>query len=192
MLDEVGAATCLDMARVYATGLSDGGLMSSILACFLSDRIAAIGLVSGITHPASCAPSHPMPLIVFWGTEDRVLPFCGGVGPVALALVANQPIPTPGPPQCPPASYLSFPPVEQVVRDWAAADGCNAEPEVASAASDVERRTFSSCSDDAVVQLYVVKGGGHSWPGSKAMEALSATVAVSILGQTTDEVDATE
>lgn len=192
MLDEVGAVTCLDMARVYATGLSDGGLMSSILACYLSDRIAAIGVVSGIKLPAGCAPSHAMPLIVFWGTEDRVLPFCGGIGAAVLALIANQPIPTPSAPQCPPTNYLSFPPVEQVVGEWAATDGCNAEPEVVSATSHVERRTFSNCARGATVQFYVVNGGGHSWPGSKVMEALSATAAVSILGQTTDEVDATE
>jgi polyhydroxybutyrate depolymerase len=55
MLDELAATTCVDVARVYSTGISDGGIMSAVLACRMSDRIAAVGLVSGITHPAVCA-----------------------------------------------------------------------------------------------------------------------------------------
>ena len=192
MLDEVGAATCVDMARVYATGLSDGGIMSSVLACFLSDRIAAVGVVSGIQHAAGCEPSHPMPMMVFWGKDDRILPFCGGVGPFVLALITNSPIPTPAPPQCPPANFLGFPPVEQVVTEWADTDDCNPEPAVSNAGVNVELRAFSGCGGDATIQVYVVADGGHSWPGSKVMQALSATSAAAIIGQTTDAVDATE
>ena len=81
VLDEVEANACVDTARIYATGLSNGGMMSSLLACYDADRIAAVGLVSGILHPGGCQPSRPMPMLVLWGKQDGILPYCGGVGP---------------------------------------------------------------------------------------------------------------
>lgn len=191
MLDEVEAKACVDTARVYSTGLSDGGIMSSLLACFMSDRIAAVGLVSGIVHPSACKPGRPVPMMVFWGEKDVVLPYCGGVGPIISALIAGKPLASVPPPACPPASYSGFPPVEQVVGEWASTDGCGATPAVLQAGSDVEERVFTGCGGGASVRFFVVSDGGHTWPGSKVMEALSASAAAAIIGHTTDAVDAT-
>ena len=191
MLDEAEATACVDTARVYSTGLSNGGIMSALLACEMSDRIAAVGLVSGIVHPAGCRPSRPVPMMVFWGEKDVVLPFCGGVGPIVAALIAGRPLDATAAPTCPPANSNGFPPVEDVVGDWAASDGCGSTPAVLQAGSDVEERIFTGCGGDASIRFFVVSDGGHTWPGSKVMEALSASPAASIIGHTTDEVDAT-
>jgi polyhydroxybutyrate depolymerase len=56
----------VDTNRIYAYGLSNGGLMSYDLACFLTDKFAAIASVSGgITpqHFEACTPSHPLPVM---------------------------------------------------------------------------------------------------------------------------------
>jgi polyhydroxybutyrate depolymerase len=192
MLDQVEAATCVDLARVYATGISDGGLMSSLLACTMGSRIAAIGLVSGIVHPTGCDPGRAMPLMVFWGKKDVVLPYCGGLGPVVAALVTGKPLTEAGAPSCPPANFGGFPPVEDAIATWVSADGCNPAPTVLPAGSDVEERIFTGCKDDATARFFVVADGGHTWPGSKLMEAISSTVpGAAIIGFTTDEIDAT-
>jgi len=191
MLDQVEATACVDTARVYAAGLSNGGILSSLLACFMSDRIVAIGLVSGILRPAGCAPGRPVPAIVFWGEKDVVLPYCGGVGPVIGALLSGKPLDTVLTPACPPTDDAGFPPVEQVVAAWAAADGCAATPVVLPAGTDVQERVFTGCAGGASVRFFVVSDGGHTWPGSKAMQALSASPAAAIIGYTTDQIDAT-
>ncbi len=72
MLDAVEANVCIDAARVYSAGISDGGIMSALLSCRMGDRIVAVGLVSGITHPDGCQPPRPVPMIIFWGKRDRV------------------------------------------------------------------------------------------------------------------------
>jgi len=47
LLDDLAAAANVDADRIFATGLSNGGIMSHYLASELSDRIAAIAPVGG-------------------------------------------------------------------------------------------------------------------------------------------------
>ena len=192
MLDAVEASVCVDEARVYSTGLSDGGIMSSLLACTMGNRIAAIGLVSGIERPDGCNPGRAMPIMLFWGKQDAILPYCGGLGPALVALFSGKPVPS-STPACPPANFAGFPPVEDAVALWTKANGCDAKPVVTQPGSDVEERTFAGCKDAAIVHFYVVSDGGHTWPGSTLLEAASKTQSgAAIFGVTTDQVDATQ
>src|SRR5205085_8569 len=43
LLDHIEATFCVDKDRVYSTGMSDGGAMTSVLACVASNRFAAFG-----------------------------------------------------------------------------------------------------------------------------------------------------
>jgi polyhydroxybutyrate depolymerase len=179
VVDEVSAAHCVDEARIYVTGLSYGAIMSSALGCVRSTRFAAIAPVAGIEHPDGCAPERPVPVLSFHGTADAILLFNGGVGDLDSALGGAAPAP-------PSADVaLDGPGYPAAVAAWAAANGCgDAEDEQRS--EHVIERSYD-CDDDAEVRFLIIVGGGHSWPGS----AFSASIA-SIVGPTTDEVDATE
>ncbi len=192
MLDEVEATACVDTARVYIAGLSAGGSLASVLACLRGDRIAAVGLVSGIRRSGECHPPRAVPMVIFWGKQDVVLPYCGGLGNIVFAILQNQPLPTPAAPTCPPDNLYGFPPVEQVVGNWASANGCDPHPNVVQVAVDVEERDFGGCDQAGAVRFFVVADGGHTWPGSKVMEAISNTAAGAIFGFTTDAIDATQ
>jgi polyhydroxybutyrate depolymerase len=202
MLDEVEAAACVDTARVYAAGYSAGANLASALTCLRGDRIAAVGLVSGGTgRSGTCHPPRAIAVMIFWGKKDVLLPYCGGVGNIAFALIQNQPIPTAIPPTCPPANLFGFLPVDQAVSNWAAANGCDPNPNVAQVAVGVEQRDFGRCDQASAVRFFVVADGGHTWPGSKVMKAISdsATGAPSsqaglaeAIGFTTDAIDATQ
>ncbi len=64
--------------HIYATGISNGAQMSNRLGCELSDVFAAIAPVSGGYPPAqACNPMHPIPVVAFHGTADRLLPYEG-------------------------------------------------------------------------------------------------------------------
>jgi polyhydroxybutyrate depolymerase len=76
---------CIDPKRVYATGLSNGGAMSHMLACRAADVFAATAPVSMGNGTIPCAPSRPISVIMFRGTMDPLVPHAGGFLPGAQA-----------------------------------------------------------------------------------------------------------
>ena len=80
VLHSLEATMCVDISRLYATGLSDGALMTSLLACKMAGTFAAFAPVSGISMPSPCRPGRRVPILTFHGTADPILYFNGGVG----------------------------------------------------------------------------------------------------------------
>jgi polyhydroxybutyrate depolymerase len=76
VLDHVAARACIDPARVYATGFSGGGRMSSLLGCRLNDRIAAIAPVGGLRWAGPC-PGRALPVLTVHGLADLTNPYEG-------------------------------------------------------------------------------------------------------------------
>jgi polyhydroxybutyrate depolymerase len=74
---------CIDAKRVYATGLSNGGAMSHLLACQTADLFAATAPVSMGNGTDPCLPSRPISVVMTRGTSDPLVPFDGGVFPSA-------------------------------------------------------------------------------------------------------------
>lgn len=83
LLDALAAEYCVDTARVYATGMSNGGFMSHRLACELSDRITAIASVAGYNVSYSCAPTRPVPVLHIHGTADGTVGYDGVAATIA-------------------------------------------------------------------------------------------------------------
>jgi polyhydroxybutyrate depolymerase len=140
VLDAMAGLLCIDPARVYATGFSGGGRMSSQLACDLSQRIAAIAAIGGIRFPVPCSSARSMPVLAFHGTADMTNPY-GGVG----------------------QAYWGTS-VESAIDGWGQHNGCSPRRERAVAPSVVELAYGGgSCAD---VVLYRIEGFGHAWPGA--------------------------
>lgn len=155
LLDEVESKYNIDPSRIYATGMSNGAGLAFVLACRLSGRIAAVGLVAPAQSlpPDGCRPTRPVPVMVFHGDADPIVPYQGG----RLGDPLN------------PVKPL-LPRIESFVSEWARRNGCSsADPRVTTVASDVERLEYPGCARDAAVILYTVKGGGHTWPGGKPL-----------------------
>jgi polyhydroxybutyrate depolymerase len=165
LIDTLEAVYNIDTTRVYANGLSNGGGMSFVLSCTLSDRIAAVGMV-GAAHvlPFSwCKDHRPVPVITFHGTADPAVPYKGGFSWVA----PNR-----------------FPSIPAFTANWARRNGCGTNPVDSVVAADVTRREYTNCADDAAVVLYTIKGGGHTWPGGQPLPEW-------FVGSTSNGVDAT-
>ena len=161
LLDASEQRLCIDTARVFVGGVSWGGRIASTVGCQLADKIAAIGAVSGLVFIAECQLSRPLPIMVFHGKLDTTVQYYGGIG----YSFTHRDERAPPPPTAPPADLQGFPPVEPTVAQWAAANGCLAEPEVAQVAEHVELRTFVGCSEGSAVEFYVISDGQHVWPG---------------------------
>ena len=148
-LDASEQRLCIDTARVFMGGMSLGGIIASTVGCQLEDRIAAIGVASGISFPDECQLSRPLPIMVFFGKLDTVIQYYGGIG---YNLINSDPAPPP--PTAPPADTQGSPPIETVVTQWAAADGCLAEPNATQVSPHVELRSFVRCAEGSAVEFY--------------------------------------
>ena len=188
MLDQIGAQRCIDLARVYVTGLSNGAFMTSALACVLADRIAAVAPVAGIQAPKACKPARAVPAVAFHGTADEYVAYGGGLGSAAL----NLPAPDGSGRKLSeggglPKEAVTGPTVPETTAAWARRNGCERRATRRRVASDVTRIAYAGCRRGADVQLYRVRGGGHTWPGSTFSQQIA-----SLVGPTTMNVDANE
>ena len=162
----------IDPTRVYVTGMSNGGFFSFRLACELPSKIAAIASIAA-TMPQNlsdhCHPQRPMSVLLLHGTDDQIVPTSGGVvsgreGGRILSLDAT-------------------------VNFWIQADACSLTPNVAylpDAVNDgtqIKTETFQRCKDGSAVVLYVIEGGGHTWPGGVQIRPRA------IVGKTSYNID---
>jgi polyhydroxybutyrate depolymerase len=166
LIDTLEAKYNIDPNRIYANGLSNGGGMAFALSCTLSNRIAAIGAVSAAQSLpwAWCSDSRPVPMIAFHGTADPFVPYNGA-----------------------PPGWLNpkpFPNESTWVASWARRNRCASKPVESAVGTDVTRREYTNCANDAAVVLYTIEGGGHQWPGGKPMPEW-------IVGRMSTSVDAT-
>jgi polyhydroxybutyrate depolymerase len=185
LLDQVEADVCIDTNRVFLTGLSNGAMMTSSLACSYSDRIAAAAPVAGITPIDGCEFERPVPVIAFHGTDDTFLAFDGGLGSSVGDLPSPDGEGTLGDSEQAEVAEAG-PSVPEVTATWAERNGCEAEPTEEQVSGEVRLLAFP-CPPGADAELYVVDGGGHTWPGS----AFDDNIA-SIVGHVTHEIDANE
>jgi len=167
LLDEVAGRICYDAARVYSTGMSNGGLFSSELICQLGDRIAAAASVAGVTHSPSCEPSRPVPYIAFHGIDDVVVPYDGGgVSSLGESEIFEQVMP-------------------DEFAEFATDFNCD-QPTAVELTAEATRFDYDGCDDDVEMSFYALEGHGHNWPGSPIGLALAAD-----LGANNMDVDAT-
>ncbi|MEJ5255708.1 MAG: PHB depolymerase family esterase [Acidimicrobiales bacterium] len=180
VIDEVTSAVCVDPERVYVVGFSNGAFLASLVACRLADRVAAIAAVAGLQDPADCRPTSPVSVLAIHGTDDGYVPITGGAGPRLASLEWSDESRTAfdGLPWSEPAAAAAA---------WAARARCRPDPERMPVAASVERITYVACEGNASVELYVIAGAGHTWPGSELAAASAA-----VLGPATSAIDANE
>jgi polyhydroxybutyrate depolymerase len=73
LLDELEGDHCIDRRRIFATGMSNGGLFASLLGCALADRLAAVAPVAGAIDLRDCVPARPRPVLLIHGRADRIV-----------------------------------------------------------------------------------------------------------------------
>ena len=149
LVGSLSAEYRVDPKRVYAVGMSNGGMLAYRLACELSDTFAAIGVVAGAFNVSPCRPTRPIALVIFHGTADENVRYEGGA---------------------PRRRIYSRPRTDRSVEDavafWLSHNGCSPVPEV-SVSGLIVRMQYSSCEQGADIVLYRIGGGRHAWPGGQ-------------------------
>ncbi len=149
VIEEISASLAIDPRRIYATGFSNGAILTYRLGCEMADQIAAIAPVSAtqaLEDKQACRPSRPLPVIHFHGTDDKPNPYDGGLTPGGVQFIS----------------------VADAIQFWADLDGCPAEPQRSEAGSIIHD-VYAPCQAGTSVELYTIRGGGHAWPGGEAV-----------------------
>jgi polyhydroxybutyrate depolymerase len=193
MVKHLSTIANVDQRRIYAAGISNGGHFVQALAC-QSDRIAAIAVVSATLMASDCATNRSIPVILFLGTDDPLVPSndpthkeelgklgeslgIGGLGSLSTGM----------------AKMGGIMSAEETVDFWCRHNGCSFSPystQLPDAdpkdGTRVTRTIYGSGSNE--VDYYKIQGGGHSWPGS----LLAAVAARDVLGRTSEDINASQ
>ncbi len=149
----------IDPKRVYANGMSNGGMMSYRLACELTDTFSAIAAVAGTDGTQQCNPSKPISILHIHALDDDRVLFNGGSG------VKSQ-------------THADFVSVPNTISKWVKLNACNPMPqrvlEVKGAYCDV----YSGCNNQTQVKLCVTDTGGHAWPGGSKVRGGAGSAAI--------------
>jgi polyhydroxybutyrate depolymerase len=180
LIDELVAHAGIDPARVFVTGMSNGGIMTYRLGCELADKIRAIAPVSGTLAASlapTCHPARPLPVLAIHGTDDPLVPYGGGTVGLKTMRARGEVIGA-----------------EAAVELFARGDGCTGAPTRThvpdrdpSDGTTVDRIAYA-CPAGMTVELLAIAGGGHTWPGSTHAGRMGAR----FVGATSRELSATE
>jgi polyhydroxybutyrate depolymerase len=147
LVKTISAELPIDQSRIYATGMSNGGLLSYRLACD-TQLFAAIGPVAA-TMLGSCPSPAPTSVIHIHGLADESIPYRGGDSSSA--------------------QKVDWPPVPNAIARWRAADKCSAP---STSRSSAVVMSVAKCPAGRSVELITIAGAGHQWPGSRPNTAI--------------------
>lgn len=141
----ISEAHRVDRDRVYATGHSNGMIMSYRLLCEAADVFVAAAGQAGTLGVEDCAPSDPVSIRHIHGSADTNLPIDGGRGSTSI-------------------SGVDFPSPRAGIKMLADADGCPRRSRT-KVDGPTTTRTWKPCDDRTTVQFVTVDGANHGWMG---------------------------
>lgn len=154
VLADVQARTAVDPRRIYATGMSNGGMMAHRLACEATDLFAGIATVAGTDNTRSCTPSRPISVLIIHARNDDHVLYEGGAGEKAFRDLSQ---------------VTQFTSVPETAKRWMQRNQCSSSaPTQVTLQNDGARceRHAAGCAGGAVVEVCTTETGGHSWPGA--------------------------
>jgi len=154
LVEQVKLQVNVDSARVFATGMSNGGMMVHRLACEAPDVFRAVASVAGTDATASCAPARPVSVLHIHARDDDHVLFNGGAGKDAFRDRSK---------------VMDFVSVPETMARWVKRDQCSPTPRRVLDKPGAYCEAYPGCANGVSVQLCVTENGAHSWPGAKTV-----------------------
>jgi polyhydroxybutyrate depolymerase len=154
--------------RVFAAGISNGGMMAQRIACDMPDVVSGVVTVAAnlpVELEKKCQPAKPVSVMFIAGMLDPLVPYAGG--PIKVFRKER-------------GMVLS---IEDSLAFWSRQLNCKSDPDEAMTASSFVRNY--TCTRGGL-KLIAVKNGGHAWPGGMAY------LPEAIIGHTSEEFSASE
>jgi polyhydroxybutyrate depolymerase len=147
MVEDIARGQSIDRKRIFATGMSNGGMMTYRVGCEMADVFAAIAPVAGALDTESCKPSRPVSIVVFHGKADDRIRFEGGV-PLKSADFRHT---------------RNDKPVSYAIDFWKRENRCEATAS-RDRKGNVNHEAYACGATSTAVELYAIDGHGHAWP----------------------------
>jgi polyhydroxybutyrate depolymerase len=170
----------IDADRIFTTGMSNGGFMSSRLLCDRADIFRGGAILTASLaedYLPKCNPEKPVAVLVMNGTDDPLVPYEGGdvkvfkFGKSRGRVISND-------------DFVAF---------WKEKNGCTGEEPTVELpnkrkwdGTTVSITTYTNCQSSGALKFYKITGGGHTWPGGKQY------LGKKWIGNTSREVNACE
>jgi polyhydroxybutyrate depolymerase len=149
----------IDESMIYATGLSNGGIMSYYVGAALSDIFAAVAPVAAQIGGQATeqekiwripVPENPVSILAINGMNDSRVPYDGG---------------RPADNDTAVYSWIS---TNESISFWVTQNQCNSFPERnISDSGNIIIDTYAGGLDSTMVRLISIVDGTHSWPGGE-------------------------
>lgn len=189
LINKLVGEKSIDKNKIYAVGLSNGGMFTQRLACQTSNKIAAFATVSAALPKnlqSTCKPSRPVPIVMINGTADPIVLWQGGevAKDVRRNRLGQQPSGAGG-------EVISIP---ATIAFWRSNNGCAVQPtveklpDIQQDGTQVTRSQYNNCRNSSQVVTYTVEGGGHGWPGSNVVSQQPRQSA--LIGTTSKDISA--
>ncbi len=175
IIEKLNAQYDIDLDRIFATGMSNGGFMSSRLLCDRADLFRGGAILTATLSAGylpQCNPDKPVAVLLMNGTADPLIPYGGGEVNVFRktrgTIVSTD-------------DYIDF---------WRNQNGCNSKatrtklPDEKDDGTRVIVDAYDGCREGAALTLYRIEGGGHTWPGGKQY------LGEKLIGKTSQEINA--
>jgi polyhydroxybutyrate depolymerase len=156
IIGNVSHQLAIDQDRIYATGMSNGGMMTYRLACEMADTFRAVASVAGTDNTTRCTPKAPIAILHIHARNDDHVLYNGGAGKTFRDM----------------SKVSDFTSVPATIAKWVKLNGCNPAPQrvlETPGAPGAFCDRYSHCQGDVAVELCVTESGGHSWPGGTKM-----------------------
>ncbi len=159
IIDHLKSQYNINSRRIFTTGMSNGGFMSTRLLCDRADLFRGGAVLTASISEGyfpECNPTQPVGVLVMNGTADPIVPYQGGeirlFGKSRGRIISHD-------------DFVSF---------WKEKNGCLEELSSEQLPNSNRRdgtritiRKFQNCSPGGALKVYEVQGGGHTWPGGK-------------------------
>ncbi|MBQ0958941.1 prolyl oligopeptidase family serine peptidase [Ideonella sp. 4Y11] len=142
----------VDPARIFATGMSNGGMLAHRLACDGADLFRAVAAVAGTDATRQCTPSRPVSVLHIHARDDTHVLFNGGAGPNAFRDRD---------------AVMDFVSVPDTIARWTQRNRCSGPPRRILDRPGAVCEEHSDCAAGSRVRLCVTDTGGHAWPGAE-------------------------
>lgn len=142
----------IDTTRIYATGMSNGGMMTYRLACELSGLFAAVAPVAGALNTFDCKPNGRLSMAIVHALDDRNVRYEGGLPAEGLRAYIGRG-------QHPDAS------VADAMTFWLDQNLCRDFPSHEKMIGYKKVTYF--CAEGREMAVFIVDNGGHTWPKDK-------------------------
>ncbi len=163
VISDIDRQVNIDAGKIFATGMSNGGMLVHRLACEMADTFKAVASVAGTDNTKFCSSSRPISVMHIHAKDDTHVLFNGGAGKDAFRDESK---------------VTDFTSVDETIRRWVTRNNAAITPQRVLDVPGAYGDLYTSKQNSAQIEVVVTDTGGHSWPGSKATRGKNPSRAI--------------